>query len=437
MTTDAGHLVDSANGLIDRRIFFEPEIYERELQQIFARCWLFLCHESQIPRPGDFFTTYMGEDPVLVMRDSAGEVHAFLNVCRHRGNRLCRAEAGNAASFTCAYHGWTYGNDGRLTGVPYMREAYYGELDRARWGLVPVAQLDAYKGLLFATFDAEAPPLRDYLGEMAWYLDNFIDRREGGIEVLATHKWILPCNWKFPAENLGGDSYHVPWSHLSAVKTAFSNGVQTKANTGGAVVSPGNGHVLICVGPQDTAEPPMPVLQDYEEQTRAEVAQRLGPRSARINPIVGTLFPNFSFLRATSRTFRVWHPRGPDKTEVWSWVFIDKAAPPEVKHAIRLAGVRGFSPSGTFEQDDMDNWQECTQTCRGVVSRRMPLNTQMGLGHERFRPELGAWASEFRMSESNHRQFYRRWADLIDAKHWADLPRMVELETRELAGTQT
>ena len=134
------------------------------------------------------------------------------------------------------------------------------------------------------------------------------------------------------------------------------------------------------------------------------------------------MFPNFSLLRATSRTFRVWHPRGPGKTEVWSWVFVDKAAPPKVKEAIRLAGIRGFSPSGTFEQDDMDNWQECTQTCRGAVSRRMPLNTQMGLGHEHFDPELGAWASEFRMSESNHRQFYQRWADLMDAAHWADVP---------------
>ena len=101
-------------------------------------------------------------------------------------------------------------------------------------------------------------------------------------------------------------------------------------------------------------------------------------------------------------------------------MFIDKAAPPEVKEAIRLAGVRGFSPSGTFEQDDMDNWQECTQTCRGVMSRRMPLNTQMGLGHERFDPALGAWASDYRFSESNHRQFYRRWAELMAATSWAD-----------------
>ena len=94
---DIAELVDSDHGLISRRIFIEQEIYEEELRQIFARCWLFLCHDSQIPLPGDFMTTYMGEDPVLVTRDTGGKVRAFLNVCRHRGNRLCRADNGNAA----------------------------------------------------------------------------------------------------------------------------------------------------------------------------------------------------------------------------------------------------------------------------------------------------------------------------------------------------
>jgi phenylpropionate dioxygenase-like ring-hydroxylating dioxygenase large terminal subunit len=147
MATDVSQLVDTGNGMISRRIFIEPEIYQAELQRIFARCWLFLCHDSQIPRPGDFLTTYMGEDPVLVVRDTAGTVGAFLNVCRHRGNRLCRAEDGNAASFICAYHGWTFGNDGRLTAVPNRREAYHGALDLGDWGLIPVAQLESYKGL--------------------------------------------------------------------------------------------------------------------------------------------------------------------------------------------------------------------------------------------------------------------------------------------------
>ncbi len=421
MQTDVTKLVDSERGLLSRRIFIEPEIYEQELQQIFARCWLYLCHDSQIARPGDFFTTWMGEDPVLVVRDGEGKVGAFLNVCRHRGNRLCRADNGNAASFTCAYHGWTYANDGRLTGVPYLKEAYHGELDRARWGLTPVAQLDHYKGLWFATFDPAAPPLREYLGEMRWYLDSFFDRREGGIEIVGgVHKWIMPCNWKFPAENFAGDGYHVHWSHLSAVQTGSGGDFRVKPDSEGRALSLGNGHSVMTVGPDMVADPPGPVVLDYEAQIAPEMHARLGPRLALGKPIAGTVFPNFSMLRPTSRTIRVWHPRGPDKTEVWAWVYVDKAAPPAVKKALRLAGARVFGPGGTFEQDDMDNWQGCTQTARGAVARRQVLNYEMGIGHERFDGDRGGVSSQYRYSESNHRGFYRRWAQLMAGAGWAE-----------------
>ena len=167
MSVDIKQLVDMERGLIDRRIIADREIYDLELERIFARCRLFVGHESQLPNPGDFITTYMGEDPIIVSRDGDGKLGAFINMCRHRGNRVCRADRGNARYFTCSYHGWVYTNAGKLVSVPSWKESYFEELELSQWGLVPVAQLDTYKGLIFATFDAEAPTLLEYLGDMA------------------------------------------------------------------------------------------------------------------------------------------------------------------------------------------------------------------------------------------------------------------------------
>ncbi|MCH8987422.1 MAG: aromatic ring-hydroxylating dioxygenase subunit alpha [Chloroflexi bacterium] len=422
MVTDVKGLVDIDQGLLSRRIFVEPDIYQQELERIFARCWLFLCHETQIPGPGDFFTTYMGEDPVIVVRDSGGRVNAFLNVCAHRGNRLCRADAGNASAFICSYHGWAYSNDGRLQAVPNLKDAYFDELDQSKWGLAPVAQLDTYNGLIFATFDRQAPPLLDYLGDVKWYLDVFFNRREGGVEVVGgVHKWVVPCNWKLPADNFCGDGYHTGWSHLSAVQTRFGGDFRVKAATGGKSVATGNGHCILTLGPDEPSDPAVPEILAYEESILPEVRKRMGPRLDLVKPHVGTLFPNFSMLRSVARVFRVWHPRGPDKTEIWNWVFVDKAAPPEVKETFRTIALRGFGPSGGFEQDDMDNWQACTETARGVVSRRYMSNISMGLGHETYDEDLLGWVSDYRLTENNHRHFYNRWTQVMASDSWENL----------------
>src|SRR6266508_2518952 len=101
---DTSGLIDVEHGLHNRRIFIDPEIYQLELERVFARCWLYLAHESQLTNRGDFVTTYMGEDPVIVCRGQDGQIRAFLNTCRHRGNRVCRLDEGRTTSFVCTYH---------------------------------------------------------------------------------------------------------------------------------------------------------------------------------------------------------------------------------------------------------------------------------------------------------------------------------------------
>ena len=144
-----------------------------------------------MPAADDFFHTYMGEDPVILTRDGEGRLHALLNMCRHRGNRVVRCDDGNAKRFMCTYHGWTYRNDGALEYVPGEAQAYYDALDKA----VPQSHetcVQTYAGIVFATWAADAPSLDAYLGDARWYLETVFNRRDGGMQALGPMKWLEP-----------------------------------------------------------------------------------------------------------------------------------------------------------------------------------------------------------------------------------------------------
>lgn len=423
MTIHLNELVDTQKGSISRRIFIDQEIYEQELKKIFARCWLFLAHDSQLPNPGDFCTTYMGEDPVIVMRGTSGKLNAFVNTCRHRGNRICKADAGNAASFVCSFHGWTYGNDGQLIAVPHQKEVYFDELDRSRWGLIPVAQIDSYKGLIFATFDPEAPSLLAYLGDMAWYLDMLVDRRAGGAQVVGgVHKWVIPCNWKFAADNFQGDGYHTRWTHISAARVGFGRRPDRRTLGTGIAIDAGNGHGLGAGRIPADDDEPIAELKGYNEAIFAEVRDRLGvERTSKIFPIHGNTFPAFSVLWPNRfRILRTWHPRGPHETEVRSMCVVDRAAPQSVKDAMLRESLRNFGPAGGFEEDDAENFQECGRTSRGAIAQRYPVNLSMGLGREQRSDEFPGRVSSY-PSEMAQRAFYQRWLEFMTAETFADI----------------
>src|SRR3990170_827965 len=175
-------MVDTKKGLVDRRIYYDADIYQAELEHIFARAWNFMCHSSQIPNPGDFFMSFIGEDRVICVRDNDGNPQVLVNSCRHRGNAVCRAEEGHSSSFMCTYHGWTYDLKGNLVGVPGFKEVYHEELDRENWGLIKAGKVQTYKGFIFATMDADAVDLPEYLGDVG----------RMGIDLLATQdKMVL------------------------------------------------------------------------------------------------------------------------------------------------------------------------------------------------------------------------------------------------------
>ncbi|WP_284981520.1 aromatic ring-hydroxylating dioxygenase subunit alpha [Arthrobacter sp. efr-133-TYG-118] len=423
---DLNELVDSDRGRVDPRIYTDPGVYERELEFVFGRSWLFLAHDSQLPKTGSFIQTYMAEDPVLVVRQRDGSVKAFLNQCRHRGMRICRADAGVSKTFTCTYHGWAYDLEGNLINVPLEDRAYKGNLDREAWGALKVPRIANYRGFYFGTWSDETPDFEDYLGDMAFYFDAVADRFDSGLEFTAgTTKWVIDCNWKFAAEQFGGDMYHTSISHASGpialtdqqVVRGDPNLVQGRQfggdghGSGGYIYPERNMPPNFFRGQQE---------HEFTEDHLDEIEARIGDtRMKKVNNH-NTIFPNFSWL-GFLWTMRVWHPRGPNQIEVWTWSFVPKDATEALKREIREKAQRTFSPAGVFETDDGENWTEVQQVLHGFKARQNTFHVGMGLGHEERNAGGLPGVTNDVFSEVASRGFYRRWHDLLVGKSWKQI----------------
>jgi phenylpropionate dioxygenase-like ring-hydroxylating dioxygenase large terminal subunit len=167
------------------------------MRKIFARSWVPVAHESEIPNPGDYVRRYIGGDACLVVRGDDGEINVLLNACTHRGMSLCRAEAGNTDRFMCPYHGWVFDKKGGFGGAPFER-MMYGDIlrsDPGRFALTH-AQTGMLSGLVFANWDLEAESFEDYLGDFKWYLDAVFNRTDSGLEVIGPpQRHIMKANW--------------------------------------------------------------------------------------------------------------------------------------------------------------------------------------------------------------------------------------------------
>ncbi len=430
-------LVDFDSGRQAKIIFTDPDIYQLELERIYGRCWLFLAHESQLPEAGDFMRTFMGEDEVLVVRQQDGSVKAFLNFCPHRGNRVCKADWGNQRQFNCAYHGWSFSTDGSLTGVPLEEVAYYNEIDKSKFGLIEVDQVASYKGLIFGCFDPNAPSLSDYLGDMKWWIDIWLDAMPGGSELMGNaQKVVIDANWKLPIENVAGDGYHLGWAHAGAMSVSTSLGLSglSVGNTdvdiqGGLSVAGLNGHSVLASLDGDTGSgygfypDPQPAL-DYLNANRSVAVERLG--ELRGNKLWGaqinfTIYPNLQFLPGLN-WFRVYHPKGPGRYEQWTWAMAEKDMPQVLKDQILDNQIRTFGPAGLFDNDDGDNLEAITELGRGWRTRQADVYANMAIGRHFVRHDMPGIIAEGLVCEHNQRWMYRRWQDLMIAEEWQQVP---------------
>jgi anthranilate 1,2-dioxygenase large subunit len=219
MSDEAVHerLWPNADGTaVPYRVFTDQGVFDREQERIFrGRTWSFLALQAEIPETGDYKSTFIGDTPVVVVRQKDGEPAAWVNRCIHRGAKVCRHNRGKVRNFTCVYHQWQYGLDGKLLGVPFRKglkgmSGMPDDFDMKDHRLPPL-RVESYGGLIFGTFSSDVESLSDYLGpEMRPWIDRVFHKP---VKFIGTLRQRMKSNWKLYFENVK-DPYHGHLLHL-------------------------------------------------------------------------------------------------------------------------------------------------------------------------------------------------------------------------------
>jgi phenylpropionate dioxygenase-like ring-hydroxylating dioxygenase large terminal subunit len=414
---------------VPRHYFGDEAAWRRELEAVFRHSWLFVAHESELPEAGDYVTRLMGTDEVVVARNESGDVHVMLNSCTHRGTLLCKADVGNASHFRCGYHGWTFSNDGELRGVPRVRELYGPSFDKAAFGLRR-ARCESFHGLVFATFDDELGSLRDYLGDMAFYLECLLRASPAGTDVpFGMSRFTHEGNWKLEADNFIGDGYHLRHAHRAGFDLGLMGG-QAGA-TEGVCIQFAGGHGLRA---QRTAGAEGIAFPGYPEERWDEIRAQLSPQQvemfANTTVVHGTIFPNFSFLHtpraggfdpgevdAAMLQIRLVNPIGPAATDELYWLVAPADYSEEWKTSAFKTMQRQHGATAFFESDDMENFRRMAQVNKGLeTTARVPANFDLALDDEPFRPWFDGPGNIVGsdLTEVNQRWFYAHYLSLME-----------------------
>ena len=339
------------------QIYTDPDIYAQEMARIFCGdSWAYVGLDVEIPEPGDYLVTNIGDRSVVITRDEQGALSGFANRCAHRGVKICRHRKGSSRMFVCPYHQWSYNAHGELRGVPFIRGVQQQggmpeDFDRAAYNL-PRLRVTSRGGVLFATFSEATPDLAAYLGETnTLYFDRVFDGR--ALQVLGYSRQLIPGNWKLMFENIK-DPYHASLLHVFLVTFGLFRADQRSQ----VRMDPSGAHgLLISQRGEQQRSAATQDIQSLKENFTLHDARLLDPVKefpGDATVVMQTIWPNL-IVQQQSNTLalRQIQPRGPEAFEL-AWTFFGYADDDAAMTTRRLRQANLMSSAGLVSADDSE-----------------------------------------------------------------------------------
>jgi len=398
--------------LVNRSVFTDQQILDLEKKEIFSKCWLYIGHESEIPKNGDFVRRKVGGRNLLFTRGSDGAVRALYNSCTHRGALVCRENKGNTKVFRCFYHAWSFTNKGELVGMPGkdgFSESF--NCDGSK-NLKEVTRLESYREFVFVNFDDNAITLEDYLGNAKEYLDLVADQSELGMEVLLDpQEYSVRANWKLLSEN-SVDSYHGMPTHKTYFEIVATRGGElSKGDLQGVGLDLGNGHAVV----EYTAPWGRPVgrwIPAWGEEGQKEIDEitsklenKFGKeRAERITQKNRNLliFPNLVINDIMAITIRTFYPIEPGYMEVSGYALAAKGENEEFRHRRNDNFLEFIGPGGFATPDDNEALELCQE---GFLNNQEVEWNDISKGMNREQPLSN--------DEEQMRAFWRKYNEIL------------------------
>ena len=379
--------VDAVSALVretevHRDVYVDEEIFRLEMEHLFANAWVYVGHDSQTPKPGDFYSTEIGAQPVLMVRHTDGAIKVLHNRCPHKGTRITGETCGNTGKFfRCPYHAWSFRTDGALLAVP-LKKGYENtgmETSVAAQGLAPVGDMRNYRGFVFARLSKQGPPFEDFFGDSLSSLDNMVDRSPAGrLEVAGgVLRYMHTCNWKMLVENQT-DTCHPMVAHESSAGTAVD--VWKKAPPGtpkpmaveifAPFMSPyeffenmgirvwDNGHAHTGVRTSIHADySAVPGYFDKMTAAYGEARAKAILDENRHNPVY---FPNL-MVKGPIQLLRLFKPISAGRTLVESWTFRLVDAPDLLLERTLMYNRLINAPTSVVGHDDLEMYERAQE----------------------------------------------------------------------------